>query len=141
MHRREYLAGTAALGVAGLAGCLSRGEEDDYDIGMSANEFQPAEFVVEAGDTVRWRNTGSRGHTVTAYENAIPEDAEYWASGGFDSEEAAREGWEDGEGLLYFGEEYERTFEVPGEHWYVCLPHERARESDTAMVGVVVVEG
>jgi plastocyanin len=73
---------------------------------------------------------------VFAYEDEIPEDAEYWASGGFDSQSAAETGWnEEKKGAVRSGQSYVHTFETTGTHGYYCLPHEAA-----GMVGEVVVE-
>ncbi len=141
MNRRTYLAGLAGGGATALSGCLaslgSAGAscDGDCDIGMTASAFDPQQYEVTVGETVTWKNTSSKGHTVTAYGGQIPEDAAYFASGGFDSEDAAREGWrERNEGVLTTGDSYEQTFEVVGEYDYVCLPHEAGR-----MVGTIVV--
>ena len=144
MDRRSALAtlGTGCLGV--LAGCASvLGADIDYDIGMSAAAFVPQRLRVDVGTEVVWYNNSSRGHTVTAYDAGIPEEASYFASGGFEDETAAREAfwdWRDdpegtGGGMLTSGESYRHTFEVPGEYRYVCLPHEQG-----GMVGTIVVE-
>ncbi|WP_129115072.1 cupredoxin domain-containing protein [Halegenticoccus tardaugens] len=137
MNRRTFLASAGLAGVAGLAGCaaLQFGGNRDFDVGMTAETFDPAELTVSVGDEVVWMNTSSRAHTVTAYENAIPEEAEYFASGGFDSERAAREAWRQGGGALDNGETFSHTFDAPGRYEYVCVPHEMA-----GMVGTVVVE-
>ncbi|WP_135807280.1 plastocyanin/azurin family copper-binding protein [Halorussus marinus] len=144
MDRRTFLAGASGVATVGLAGCArlgitepddSGGDDADHDVGMGASFFRPAEITVEAGTTVVFQNTGNRRHTVTAYESGIPEDAEFFASGGFDTEQAAREGWMAGfEGRIESGEVYEHTFEVPGEYQYFCIPHE-----PSGMVGTVVV--
>ncbi|USZ68814.1 plastocyanin/azurin family copper-binding protein [Halorussus salilacus] len=148
MDRRTFLAGGAGATLVALAGCLESGsdgdsdgeegddeEEDDYDVGMGASFFRPEEVEVAVGETVVWRNTGNRRHTVTAYEGEIPDDADFFASGDFDSEQAARDAWmDDFGGKIESGEEYEHTFEVPGEYDYFCIPHEAS-----AMVGRVVV--
>ena len=136
--RRQVLGALGVTGVASLAGCtaLVTGSGDDFDIGMTANAFNPPEITVSVGETVVWHNTSARGHTVTAYENAIPEEADYFASGGFDGESAAREAWRDGlGGKIDSGESFRHTFEVAGRHDYVCIPHEQA-----GMVGAVIVE-
>jgi len=140
MKRRTYLAGLSGAGAAGLSGCLASigvaGDtcDGDCDIGMTAKDFDPQQYEVSVGTTVTWKNTSSKGHTVTAYGGQIPEEAAYFASGGFDSEPAAREGWKQNEGVLTSGDTYEHTFEVAGEFDYVCLPHENG-----GMVGTVVV--
>jgi plastocyanin len=140
MDRRTYLAAassTLALSTAGCVGLIGDGsaEASEYDVGMSTVAFRPKAIEVPVGEPVVWENTSSHAHTVTAYESGIPEDAEYFASGGFDSPSAAREGWrtETG-GALYQGDSYEHTFAVPGEYQYFCIPHEQSN-----MVGTVVV--
>lgn len=142
MKRRAYLAALGGGGLAGLAGCttlgrigIAPGEDDEYDIGMTRNEFVPMEYEATVGETVVWKNTSEAVHTVTAYEGAIPDDADYFATGGFETEEAARQGWADnGGGGFDTRETYEHTFEVPGTYSYVCIPHEPG-----GMVGDVVV--
>ncbi|OYR53986.1 plastocyanin/azurin family copper-binding protein [Halorubrum halodurans] len=137
MHRRRFLERAGAAGVAvgtslALAGCLA----DQYDVGMTATGFVPEAVTVEVGDRVVWENTSVRGHTVTAYEDAIPEAAEYFASGGFESEAAARAAWSDEfGGRLENGDRFSHTFSVPGRYDYVCIPHETG-----GMVGAVIVE-
>lgn len=137
MDRRGYLAAVAGT-VVGVAGCVGTGSglsADEYDVGMSADAFLPDAYEAGVGETVVWGNSGSRNHSVTAYGEGIPPGAAYFASGGFDSEAAARDAWfEHGKGVISSGETYEHTFEVPGEHNYFCIPHER-----TGMVGTIQV--
>ncbi|MBB6645933.1 plastocyanin/azurin family copper-binding protein [Halobellus ruber] len=138
VSRRRALAAIGTAAVVGVAGCAGGGAsaQDDYDVGMTAVAFDPVEITVSAGDTVVWANTSSRGHTVTAYDSGIPEDATFFASGGYDSTAAARDayGSELG-GLIESGASWSHTFEVPGEYEYFCIPHEAS-----GMVGTVVVE-
>ena len=137
MHRRRFLASLGASGAVALAGCSASGSDggDDYDVGMTAVAFQPPDVTVSVGETVRWKNTSSRAHTVTAYESSLPEGAAFFASGGYETESAAREAWRDLEGSITSGESYEHTFEVAGTYEYFCIPHEQA-----GMVGTVTVE-
>lgn len=142
LSRRRFLVGVGTVGVSGLAGCSgvsgsgSDSGADDYDVGMTAVAFDPAEITVSAGEEVVWQNTSSRGHTVTAYEDSIPEKAAYFASGGYEDERTAREEFGNGlGGVIDGGGTYAHTFEVPGTYEYVCIPHEQA-----GMVGTVVVE-
>ena len=138
MKRRTLLAALGAGGLSSLAGCAAitgARDEADHDVGMTASRFHPETLTVPVGTTVVWGNTSSRAHTITAYEAHIPENAAYFASGGFDAELAARKGWGRGEGGITTGETYEHTFEVPGEYHYFCIPHARG-----GMVGTVVVE-
>jgi plastocyanin len=136
MDRRAFLATTGAGVAAAVSGCLTRGLSDaDFDIGMSQNSFLPDEYEVPVGETVVWGNNGSRGHTVTAYERLLPEGADYFASGGYEDLETARNDWHSqGGGNIPPGETYEHTFEVPGRYGYLCIPHE-----PSGMVGTVVV--
>jgi len=137
MKRRALLASLGSAAGVGLAGCLGGSAElADNEVGMSTRRFEPTTETVEVGTTVRWRNTDRGVHTVTAYEDGIPEEAAYFATGGFDSEQAAKDAWYGGtDGGLDPGEAFEYTFEVPGEYGYYCIPHEAA-----GMVGTVVVE-
>jgi plastocyanin len=136
MERRAYLAGIGGLSLSGITGCLDAIAADQYDVGMSPTAFEPREYVTTVGSTVTWRNTSSRGHTVTAYAGAVPDGAAYFASGEFDSAEAARGAWDDsGDGILTAGEEFQHTPTVPGIYKYVCLPHEHVD-----MAGRLVVE-
>ena len=133
--RREFLAVAATTATAGLAGCLGLFEPADYDIGMTAVAFTPQQLTVPTGTTVVWKNTSSRGHTVTAYEDTLPEGAAFFATGGYETEAEARGAWEsDGAGIVATSETFEYTFEIPGEYGYVCLPHETGE-----MVGTIEV--
>jgi len=88
---------------------------------------------VAPGDTVVWENVGTVGHSVTAYEDDIPAEATYFASGGFDAEDAARAGYPQ-QGDVPGGGSYEHTFETEGTYEYFCVPHEPA-----GMVGTLEV--
>lgn len=143
MHRRVYLAAVGTAASASLAGCstvLSAFDDDPCDgegcdVGMTRTEFVPETFETTVGETVVWKNTSEADHTVTALENALPGGAEYFATGGFADETAAREAWhEERGGRLGTRETFEHTFEVPGTYEYICIPHVAAD-----MVGTVVV--
>ena len=98
-------------------------------------KFAPKRIRVSAGTEVTWENVGSIGHTVTAYEEEIPEGATYFASGGFESQGAAKDGYADGQGgNVPKGESYSHTFETTGTYEYYCIPHEM-----NGMVGSVKV--
>ena len=136
VYRRAFLATVGAGALSSVAGCPDGGlSDDDFDVGMSQIAFLPEEYEVSIGGTLVWGNNGSRGHTVTAYESGLPEDAAFFASGGYESTDAAREAWSSGGGgNVTPGETYEHTFETAGEYPYFCIPHER-----DGMVGVVTV--
>lgn len=137
MRRRRVLATLGAAFAAGGAGCTAVGTLGgvDGDVGMTAVAFEPATITVAAGEEVVWYNNSARAHSITAYDDGLPERAEYFATGGYDSESAAREAWDGMHGAITNGQRYAHTFEVPGTYSYFCIPHERA-----GMVGQVVVE-
>jgi plastocyanin len=139
MSRRGFVrtaGGMTALSAAAGTATAQEGQRHTVDM-TDELVFDPDEITVAPGDTVVWENVGSIGHSVTAYEEDIPDDAEYWASGGFDSENAARRAYSSGDpdsGDVAGGETYEHTFEVEGTHEYFCVPHE-----SVGMLGSVTV--
>lgn len=137
MDRRTFLA-TASVGTSiALAGCFEGNPEDtvDHDVGMTIDSFRPDHLTVAPGTEVEFVNTSSHAHTVTAFDRGIPEDAEYFASGGYDSEQEAIDAWDAGSGgALYQGDAYTHTFEIPGVYDYYCIPHIRAD-----MIGTIEV--
>ncbi len=137
MRRRQVLAASVGLTTPSLAGCsLIPARRSDYHIGMRANAFVPESFAVSVGKSVIWYNNGSRAHTVTAYEQGSPDGASFFASGGYESESAARDAWYAGEGgAIAPGEAFRYTFSRPGRYEYFCVPHE-----SRGMAGVIVVE-
>ncbi len=136
MKRRTFLATAAGLPTVSLAGCIGSGlSRSQYDVGMQTNAFRPADYTTSVGETVVWGNSGSRPHSVTAFDDGVPEGGEYFASGGFDSQDAAEAGWRNGEGVIAPGETYEHVFETAGTFNYYCIPHLRG-----GMVGRVIVE-
>jgi plastocyanin len=137
MERRRYLVVAGASAALSLGGCLglTPDENPDYDIGMTPSAYDPAELTVSVGDEVVWENSGSRTHTVTAYEEGIPDEAEFFASGGYETEEAARNAWQESlGGGIEAGERYTHTFEVAGEYQYFCIPHEQGGMRATVVV-------
>ena len=124
----------AALSTIGIVGCLGKPSSTDQPVTMTDNfGFDPETKAVEMGQTVTWTNTSDVGHTVTAYQGKIPDSATYFASGGFESERAARSHVT--AGLIAPGGEYEHTFEELGAYEYYCVPHE-----SSGMIGTVQVE-
>ena len=136
-------------GDSGSGGDGSGGSDTDSSDGGSGSEwtetstvemtdelaYEPKKIQVDAGTTVTFENVGSIGHTVTAYEDEIPDGADYFASGGFDSLQAAKDGYSNGqEGNIPEGESYEVTLETTGTYEYYCIPHEM-----NGMVGTIKV--
>jgi plastocyanin len=97
--------------------------------------FDPQGIAIMPGETIEWINGSDLSHTVTASVDGIPDAGAYFASGGFDTETAAREDWEgDREGEIAPGETFRHTFETRGVYEYFCIPHE-----NDGMFGVVEV--
>lgn len=130
-----------ATSVAGCGGGGGGNENgNDATVVEMTDElvFDPETITVSVGETVTWENSGNVGHSVTAYEDEIPDGAAYFASGGFDSESAARDAYSPGDtdaGDIPGGETYEHTFETAGTYEYFCIPHESSE-----MVATVEVE-
>jgi plastocyanin len=160
--RRQFIRATAVTaGAVAVAGCSGGSDSaaDDTESSGGDSEPSPTEestsgavetstvemndelgyapktIQVSIGTEVTWTNVGTIGHTVTAYEDEIPEDATYFASGGYDSEQAAKDGYSDGQGgNVPEGESFSHTFETTGTYEYYCIPHEM-----NGMVGTVEV--
>lgn len=134
-NRRTFLRlGVVSLSTIAVAGCSDSSASADHTIGMSDDlGFDPKTTTIEPGTTVTWTNTSDVDHTVTAYGDRIPPTASYFASGGFDSERAAKNRVV--EGLIPPSEAYEHRFEEPGTYDYYCLPHENAGMVGTVEVG------
>lgn len=133
LSRRSFL-GTATAGTAITSASVAATAQQSPTVELTDDlVFNPDSITVSAGDTVAWENVGQAGHSVTAYEDRLPDDANYFASGGFDAEGPARDAYPQGE--IAGGETFEHTFEVPGTYEYFCIPHEGA-----GMVGTVKVE-
>lgn len=125
----------AALALCGATACSDDAPSGEATVEMSEGQrFAPANLRVKAGTVVTFVNASAEAHTVTAYGTGIPGDAEYFASGGFGSEDEARDNLADG----IVGQEgsFEVTFDVAGTYEYFCIPHE-----GQGMKGSVVVEG
>lgn len=120
--------------VALLAGCSGdEGGSSSADVEMADGQvFEPEGFTAAAGETIVFENTSSESHTVTAYEDGLPDGADYFASGGATSEQQARSSIADG--LIEPGESFELTLEEPGTYRYFCIPHEGA-----GMIGTITV--
>ena len=125
---------TATFATLSTAGCLNGPSSSIQTVTMPDDlTFEPKTATIETGETVTWTNESDIEHTVTAYEGEIPDEATYFASGGFESERAARN--RVNEGLIAPGEDYEHTFDQPGTYGYFCIPHE-----SSGMVGTVRVK-
>lgn len=87
--------------------------------------FAPSDLSIRSGRDVVFRNTSRFVHTATGdpaqardpSRVSLPPDATPWDSG-----------------VVPAGGEYRKTFDIPGEYRYVCLPHEAQ-----GMLGRIVV--
>ncbi|MDS0280123.1 plastocyanin/azurin family copper-binding protein [Halomicroarcula sp. S1AR25-4] len=124
-----------AVGATAIAGCLGGSGPSGPTVTMTGDlRFDPAEVTIDPGQQVTWVNESGVPHTASAYEEAIPNEASYFASGGYESEQAVRQSTS-ARGFLERGETYSYTFDVTGTYQYFCLPHE-----ESGMVGRVIVE-
>ncbi|MGQ4555491.1 plastocyanin/azurin family copper-binding protein [Halobellus sp. GM3] len=139
LTRRSLLRTAAgASAAAAVSGTATAQAGQTHTVEMTDElVFDPDEIAVAPGDTIVWENVGAIGHSVTAYEDDIPEEADYFASGGFEAEQPARSAYSAGDpesGDVVGGASYEHTFEVEGTYEYFCIPHESA-----GMLGTVEV--
>ncbi len=132
MRRISFL--LVALALPGGAACAGDASSGAATVDMTEGQrFEPVSLRVKTGATVTFVNASAEAHTVTAYEDAIPPDAQYFSSGGFGSEDEARDDLADG--IIGQEETYEARFGVPGTYEYFCIPHE-----SQGMKGTIVVE-
>ena len=129
ISRRGLLRAAVGAGAAaGATGGAAAQEGTTHTVDMTDElVFAPDSITIAPGDTIVWENVGTIGHSITAYEDDIPDEAEYFASGGFDAEEPARGAYSAGDpdsGDVAGGESYQHTFEVEGTYDYFCIPHE-----------------
>lgn len=123
-----------ALTAFVLSACGGSSSGSGNTVAMNSSQrFAPDSLTVNVGDTVTWRNEDSQTHTVTAYDDGVPDGADYFASGGVPDEEAARDDLQTG--LIAEDDVYEFTFDEPGTYEYFCIPHEQQ-----GMKGEIVVE-
>ena len=126
MRRTSLCACLLALAAA----CSDGGSSGGTTVTLAEGQrFAPGTLEISAGTTVTFTNDSAEAHTVTAYDGA----PEYFASGGFESEDDARENLADA--LIGQEESYEVTFGEPGIYEYFCIPHEQQ-----GMRGTIVVE-
>lgn len=97
------------LGASWLAAARAQGTV--VVVSIQHHRFEPARVTVKAGTVVRWVNDEKR----TSHSILFP------GRGGLESER------------LFPGEQWERRFDSPGRHAYICGPHPE-------MNGVVEVE-
>ncbi len=87
--------------------------------------FDMPTVTISTGQAVRWSNTSGIIHTVTADPEKAARPGSAQLPGGADIFDS---------GDLRPGETFTRTFTVPGEYRYFCIPHEGA-----GMTGTIIV--
>lgn len=140
MRRRSVI---VLLGLTATAGCLSGTDEteprrssdvsseDDPDPDKTVYiteepAFDPDLVEINVGETVMWTNNTTMLPTVTAYESDIPDNGEYFASGGYNSETFATIIYPFG-GALESGESFDHTFETEGTYHYYSISPDHPR--------------
>ncbi len=112
-----------------LASCVPTNEHNDQvDIVTQQNSIQysPATLVVKEGTTVTWQNKTYYSQSITCDPSkagpddsvGLPKGAQPWDSG-----------------MLYPGQTFTKTFDVPGTYIYFSLPKLSANT-----VGTIIVE-
>jgi plastocyanin len=96
------------------------------------HRFSPSTIEVTVGEQITFENDSSESHTVTAFEESLPDGADYFASGGAATEDEARDNV--GDGLIDGGDTFTLTLDEPGTYKYFCIPHE-----SQGMTGTIVV--
>ncbi len=147
MDRRTLI---ATAGVLLSGGCVDGDSNADSESAPDTDEiradadavvvmtnepaFEPRVVEIAVGETIAWINESTIAQSVTAVGDEIPEDADYFASGGFERESIAS--------VLYplYGvvdpdEAFEHTFETPGVYEYYSI-----RSKHRGMDGRVIVE-
>ena len=131
LTRRQAL---VAMAATALAACFSdrpddgTGVDGEGTIVEMTNQltFDPETVTIEVGGRVTWRNVSDGiPHTATCDPDEandpshvqLPSGAQPWDSG-----------------TIVSGGEYTRTFVVPGEYHYFCIPHE-----GQGMLGTIIV--
>jgi copper-containing nitrite reductase len=96
-------------------------------VGMSDMGFLPKTIVINAGETVVWRNSSEVTHNVVADPGRAVYAIDVKLPSGVNPF---------GSGYLQPGQSFSHTFNVPGLYRYVCTLHETS-----GMKGVVIVKG
>jgi plastocyanin len=151
MDRRTLIATAAVVFTGGCAGGGSntdsgspsdtdtdtdeiRAEADAVVVMTNEPAFDPRVVEIATGETVAWVNESSIAQSVTANGDEIPEDADYFASGGSGRESIASVLYPI-RGVVRPDETFTHTFETPGVYEYYSI-----RSEHRGMAGRVVVE-
>jgi plastocyanin len=117
-HHSVSLAITVALACLVVAAAPAAGATT-YTVQVGDDYFNPAVRAVARGDTVRWRNVGSRTHTVTLKNNF-----------NFFTSQS-----------LSPGQIYPKTFPGAGTYAYLCIIHPGQSGKIKVPLGLAKVSG
>lgn len=124
-NRSAVLAIVASIALVGAL-ALPALAQQTHDVDVADDTFVPATIEVTEGDTVRWTQSGSNPHTVTA------------SDGSFDSHPDCNSFADAAAGnCMAQGDTYEQTFAEAGEVDYYCKIH--GTSGGAGMAGTVVV--
>ena len=120
-----------ALWVAllGAGECIAHEDEVSAPVVVRMTDdlkFEPARVVVHAGDTIKWQNTSSMPHTVTADARRAAEGKQVVLPHGAEPFNSR---------IVPPGRSYQHTFTVSGTYKYICIPH-----ASVGMAGEVIVQ-
>lgn len=129
------LTGCLALAIGGPACSASSGKTAGNTVSMTgARRFEPEVLTVKKGTTITFINDSEEPHSVTGYSERIPDGARFFSTGGFSTEQQARDNVT--ETLIQQGDTFDLQLTKPGTYGYFCIPHE-----SQGMTGTIVVEG
>lgn len=112
----------ALVALAFLASCSGETPADGDVLLVAGQRFEPSSLTVASGDTVIFSVDSPDPHTVTAYEEELPDGASFFSTGGASNEEETRSNVADA--LITQGETFELVLDEPGTYRYFCIPHE-----------------
>jgi plastocyanin len=103
------------LGTVSMLVCLSMAHAAEHEVRLVNFAFQPANLVIQSGDTVTWRN-------IEGFHDVVSDDALFTSGPPRDGD------WT-----------FTHTFESSGEFPYFCSLH--GNPGGVGMSGMIVVEG
>ena len=122
------------IAVAFATALTSCASDAATEVSLSpGRRFDPPSLTVPSGATVTWVSRTDDAHSVTASQASLSDEADYFSSGGFASEEEARANLADA--LIQPNGDFSVTFDEAGRYEYFCIPHEA-----DGMRGVIIVE-
>ncbi len=116
------IASVALTTLPFLAACSGGGSAEGDVLLVAAQKFEPSGLTVASGDTVTFSVDSPDPHTITAYEEDLPDGASFFSTGGAASEEEARS--DVATALISEGDTFEVVLDQPGTYRYFCIPHE-----------------